>query len=571
MTKSENVQPTLVTATEEQLDVSRRGFLGGVGAVAAVAAVGGGLTLSEGTASAAAVGPLTPSKRRKASYDFREDAAKFWRQRPDVAHPCNGDETLYPNKIGSYSKALPHNAFGEVDLPAFASFINALTTGEPADFEAIQLGLGRKLTNPQAGLAFDLEGADAHALVIPPAPALASAEIAGEQIEHYWQALLRDVSFDDYATHPDAGAAATELTSLGANFKGPKQAGAVTRRSLFRDVAPGTLQGNYISQFMLMNTPFGTEYIERRQRTLLAGTDKMTTVGNWLNIQNGGTPVETEDFDPTRRYIRNGRDLSQWVHIDVLFQAYFNACLIMLTPPSTDPLSGGLGVPLNAGNPYNSSATQLGFGTFGPPGIKALLCEVASRCLKAVWYQKWFVHRRLRPEVYGGRVHFQKTANRYPGILHPSVLGSTALARTFANTGTYLLPQAFPEGSPTHGSYGAGHATVAGACVTILKALFDANTVIASPVEVDPSSNGTALRPYSGSDTLTVEGELNKLASNVATGRNIAGVHWRSDAFWSLRLGQAVAISILRDQRNGYNENFAGYTFRGFDGETITV
>ena len=353
-----------------------------------------------------------------------------------------------------------------VNAAAYASFIHALTTGEPSDFEAIQLGLGRKLTNPQAGLAFDLEGADAHALVIPPAPSISSAEEAGEEIELYWAAILRDVAFDDWSTHPDAGAAATELTSLGAAFKGPKQAGAVTRRSLLRDTAPGTLQGNYISQFMLMNTPFGTEYIERRQRTLLAGGDKMTSVSDWLNVQNGGTPTESENFDPTRRYIRNGRDLAQWVHIDVLFQAYFNACLIMLTPPSSDPLASGLGLGLNPGNPYNSSATQLGFGTFGPPGIKALLCEVASRALKAVWYQKWFVHRRLRPEAFGGLVHFQKTANRYPGVLHPSVLGSTAVARTFADHGTYLLPMVFPEGSPTHPAYGAGHATVAGACVT---------------------------------------------------------------------------------------------------------
>ena len=39
--------------------------------------------------------------------------------------------------------------------------------------------------------------------------------------------------------------------------------------------------------------------------------------------------------------------------------------------------------------------------------------------------------------------------------------------------GNWLLPMAFPEGSPMHPSYGAGHATVAGACTTILKAWFD--------------------------------------------------------------------------------------------------
>jgi hypothetical protein len=40
----------------------------------------------------------------------------------------------------------------------------------------------------------------------------------------------------------------------------------------------------------------------------------------------------------------------------------------------------------------------------------------------------------------------------------------------------YLSPAtAFPEVSPSHPSYGSGHATVAGAYVTTLKAFFDEN------------------------------------------------------------------------------------------------
>ena len=38
---------------------------------------------------------------------------------------------------------------------------------------------------------------------------------------------------------------------------------------------------------------------------------------------------------------------------------------------------------------------------------------------------------------------------------------------------TYLLSQVYPEGSPNHPTYTSGHATVAGACATILKAFFD--------------------------------------------------------------------------------------------------
>jgi hypothetical protein len=130
---------------------------------------------------------------------------------------------------------------------------------------------------------------------------------------------------------------------------------------------------------------------------------------------------------------------------------------------------------------------------------------------------------------------------------------------------------AFPEGCPQHPSYGSGHATVAGACVTIIKAFFDENHVLPNPVV--PSDDGTSLSPYTGSDAglLTVRGESNKIASNVAFGRNIAGVHWRTDAEEAMKLGEAVAISILHDQKASYNEAFSGFTFTKFDGTKVTV
>ena len=60
--------------------------------------------------------------------------------------------------------------------------------------------------------------------------------------------------------------------------------------------------------------------------------------------------------------------------------------------------------------------------------------------------------------------------------------------------------------------------------------------------------------------------ELNKLASNIYQSRNMSGVHYRSDGYQSLLLGEAVAISILQDQKRTYNENFQGFTFTKFDG-----
>src|ERR1043166_4181711 len=126
-------------------------------------------------------------------------------------------------------------------------------------------------------------------------------------------------------------------------------------------------------------------------------------------------------------------------------------------------------VAFNPANPYLTSRTQEGFGTFGAPAYAAATAEIATAALKAVWYQKWVVHRRLRPEAFGGAVHNHLTNRRqYP--IHGDILNSAAVAQVFSKYGAYLLPQAFPEGSPLHPSYGAGHATVAGACVTILKA-----------------------------------------------------------------------------------------------------
>jgi hypothetical protein len=171
---------------------------------------------------------------------------------------------------------------------------------------------------------------------------------------------------------------------------------------------------------------------------------------------------------------------------------------------------------------------------------------------------------RLRPEEFAGRIHNHAAgAASYP--VHRDVLSSDALRLTFDRQKTYLLPQAFPEGCPTHPAYGAGHATVAGACVTVLKAFFEESFVFRSPVV--PSPDGTGLVPYEGPE-LTVGGELNKLAYNVANGRNMAGIHWRTDADESLKLGEAVAIDYLREERGCLQEKF-NFSITKFDGTKV--
>lgn len=555
-------------SSEDLLVPERRKFLANLGkTTVAAAVVGAAMPFLEERSSVVAqsrgINNSFYQQRAMACYQSRVAAAQdnFQPIPPLFRRPNNGDEELYPNRIASYSKALPHQSNGEVVPSAYFAFLDAIRTGDPSMFEQIPLGGTRKLTNPQAGLAFDGEGADAFTFIQPPAPAFASKEIAAEIAENYWMALLRDVAFTDYPLNAIAQFAAADLTAFGADFKGPKNgSGQVTPELLFRGLTTGDRTGPLMSQFWYQACNFGANEINQRIRTTAPNLNYMTDFATWLAIQNGAAPASGNIFDPTLRYMRNGRDLGQWVHIDVLFQGYFQAFLVI----------AGMGVPFDAGNPYSTSTTQDGFATFGGPHVATLLCEVSTRALKAVWNQKWIVHRRLRPEVFAQRV--DRTAFHGAGYpIHPEILTSLNTASRLGGylpSGNALLPMAFPEGSPTHPAYGAGHATVAGACVTILKAWFNESFVISSPLV--PNANGTSLVPYAG-DPLTVGGELNKIASNVANGRNIAGVHWRSDATESLKLGEALAISVLKDQKNCYNEIFNGFSLTKFDGTTITV
>lgn len=563
---SSNTSTTQASRTIEKAapqSPDRRHFMSQLGGAAAATVTAGAVGipafLTPGTAQAASrQSPLAASGTRASkAYNIREAAARYQFNQPAVTHPVNGDETLYADKLATYSKGLPHDQYGIVDINAFNSLKNALNSGLPADFEAIQITPGgRKLTNPQAGLAFDLEGADSHALTMRAAPAFASAENAGEIVENYWMALLRDVPFEEYATHPDAAAAVADLNRM-SDFRGPRENGLVTPQTLFRTNLPGATSGPWLSQFLCMDCPYGANTIEQRIRTTATGLDYVTDPASWAAVQNG-VPQGADVFASSNRYMISGRDIGQWVHVDVLWQAYFMACLVMDT----------IHVPLNATNPYNNSATQAGFATFGAPGIKTLLVEVATRALKAMWYQKWFVHLRERPEAFAGHVHFHLKGERsYP--IHGDVLNSDAVQRVASRyNGNYFLPQAFPEGSPTHPAYGAGHATVAGACVTVIKAFYDGGYVIPNPVTA--STDGATLLPYSGA-ALTVEGELNKVAANIAFGRNIAGVHWRSDGDESLKLGEQVAIQLLRDTKRTFNEKFTGFQFNDFSGNAVVI
>jgi hypothetical protein len=494
-----------------------------------------------------------------------------------VTHTTNGDETL-ADKSASYTKCLNQTGYGIVDPAAFALFEAALASGKPSDFEKPGLlGGTRKLNGPLGSFALTLSGSDSECFgdaVVPPPPKVSSKEYATELIELYWASLLRDVPFTAYETNATAIAAGNELTQFKAHYAGPLDNGKVTPRVLFRGGFHGAKAGYffgqnfgpYISQFCIHPTNLGAQPIDQRMQTYAAGMDYLTNLGEWQNVQSGiSTPTTTAPIalDPMRRYMHNGRALGAFTHQDELYQGYFTAYLAMNT----------LGIGANPSSPYSGLKQQQPFGTFGGPDIAATLGAVARAAINAVWYQKWLVHLRHRPESGGGLVHLKKTgAGTTDAQVDPIVLNSVALnLSALRNNGSYLLSQAFPEGSPAHPAYPTGHGTVAGACITVLKFFFNGEAPILNPLV--PSADGLMLEPYNGNDAgkMTVNGELHKLAHNISFGHGIhPGIHWRSDTDYSILLGEAVALKFLRDQAFTYQENI-DITLTTLDGTPITI
>jgi len=567
---------------------ARRKFLGQAGAAAlAVGAVGlkpalGGKESAAAAAQGSGSGSSAAPNRANDSFNYRMKMAqdeKFSAGR----QADNGDLARYTDFSGVYTKGLAHDALGVPSAASVRSLLKAFQTGKHSDFNAVIVGSpggggNSKLNGPQVALAFDLQGMDSHATVIPAAPAVASAQTAAEAVEHYWGGILRDVNFTDYATSPLVAQAVADMNSLSfvnspANDQIPKP---VTPQNLFRGQfvpGDGNVLGPYISQFMLQPTNYGAQHLDQRYQTFQPNQEFMTSVAAYQNIQNGGPDEAPIQYDPTPRYVRNGRDLAAYTRVDVLFQGYFTAFLLL----------AGLGAKPNPGSPYIGSQTQKAFGTLGGPDAAGTLCEMATRALKASWFHKWIKDLRMRPEEYAALVHARKTGqNPMPqaaAALHPDALNSAAPAQVFAQYGTYLMPQAFPEGSPTHPCYPTGHGTVGGACITALKFFFNGAQKIRPLLQAagrdvyEPDAAGTSLVTYAGADAgqLDLDGELNKLAYNVTFGHGIhSGIHFRSSSYWSILLGEQVALSVLRDRAKSYNEPFA-ITIKKFDGTNATI
>ncbi len=633
---------------------------------------------------------------------------------------------------GTFSKGLTHDDHGRVkaeDLDGLISELNQAPAdpgqeteapfpgvykgsdaGKAAKFNVAMHSHGyvrpsgstrpRAFESPLSGHTFELEGADADAVGMPPAPKLGSDELVAEMAEIYGAALLRDVPFAKWAGSAEVDAIAKAINSLpffsekaeGAPGKRAQARGEISAQSLFVGSTPGAKTGPYISQFLLVGNAerssldpgdsesgihaeraapsqdalnraarfvpkqissamageatqigsengfirYGTQVIPQQITGHLDGLNHMTEWASWLDVQNGSNRKDAYDrFNDQARFIATPRDLATYVHFDALYQAYLNACLILLGGEQPSDV----GLPEGAGH-----ETRDGFATFGGPEVLTRVTEVATRALKAVRRQKYNIHLRSRPEAVaagiamaweGGEAALNLGAQRdilmymKDALHHAGLLELIATSNAKQNQfweGQYgnvdlgplsegsnaLLPMAFPEGSPMHPAYGAGHATVAGACVTILKAFFEMfdlgdhppergmlalydivkegagypgtfpahlfgaerqltgkNAMLPSAYEPDHHYDYQKLREVEGPD-LTIQGELDKLAANISIGRNFAGVHYYTDYYESLRMGERIAVSILQEHMLTYREPVS-MRFRSFDDDNIMI
>jgi len=342
---------------------------------------------------------------------------------------------------------------------------------------------------------------------------------------------------------------------------------------------------------------FGTLVIDQKQWEISNGLDFMGGYNEWLAIQRGDLPAAKNEFTGQRRFLYNLRQLAHYVHFDITYQPALVAALLLL---SMQERAERIGIDLfDPDNPYlqPGAANQEGFGMFGNGHVVRSVGEAATRGLQAVWNGKFFNQRRLRPEAAAGRItnilRGLATRERYgfPPVrseLFDDPHGQAALEaiRVFNEEQGHeyhLLPQGYPEGSPLHPAYPAGHAAMIGAGATVLKAHFNEDFPITDAFLGDPdpekdfalipNDDGTKLDIYTGpghDEALSLGRELNKLASNISIARNMAGVHYRVDYSESIQIGEYAALGMLQEQARSFNPNHS-FTLTLFSGRKVKI
>ena len=275
--------------------------------------------------------------RRQESCRIREEAAELARSRVHPIHRANGDEQRYADEhyLMSFTKGLEHDEkTGLVKDPAhFEAFRKAINEGFIDAFTenvpVLPIAKRRQWEAPTAGFVFDLEGPDAQAVTMPPAPGLGSKELTFEMAEVYELAFVRDVPFENFTTdtaNTELKESIERLNELYKDYKSDLQRpridetingrDEITSQTAFRGSSPGVEVGPYLSQFLLIGTQsdrfagsanngelipsdgkivYGAQQIDQKVAKA-EEVDFMTKWNKWLNVQDGEDTLRDQKF-----------------------------------------------------------------------------------------------------------------------------------------------------------------------------------------------------------------------------------------------------------------------------------
>lgn len=466
-----------------------------------------------------------------------------------------------------FAKGITHDD-GKFGLPKkddVDKLIESIHTFEPSKLPP--LAGSREFEDPFGYHAFNLMGMDCTAIGgvlddnMKERIRVDSPETLFEMAEVYAKSMLRTVTFDQYSSDENVEQVITILNAASTSDtrqKVLKSADPITPQTLFRGVDTDEHKGQYISQFLIHDFSYGNLDIEQRYRDGAAKlTDGTTPAARLLALQQGNVPPELViNESRVKKHVVDGSVLGAKVHADPLFQFYYHAAMI------ASGLGFGRDVSGYAGDNNRSSRFVNG----GGPSMFSSLAHVAMGALRVAWNFKWGISMKIRPEALADRIERAVAAadgtNVPPGFatLKAAFGPSGGYNGLFAHQpsdfqGTKQLYLQYPEGSPMHPAWPAGHAVVAGACTTVLKAMFDCNHAngerrvwpMDQKKKVGGSAANTNLVGDADNPAITIVGEFNKLASNVSLGRDFAGVHYRCDGDCGLLLGEAYAITYLQD------------------------
>jgi membrane-associated phospholipid phosphatase len=500
-------------------------------------------------------------------------------------YTCEDKRYTCDNFLASFYKGLKHTAAGRLADPCgYATLAKALYVRDLALLESVPLGDGTdplRLANPSASLCPSLVGApnESYTTAMHPPPPFASARRAHEMTELYLMSALRDVQLAQLdipaATEAAVVRAVGIMTSNAAEpiritltRGGQASAAAASFGSsgLFRGPFAGPREGGFLSSFLRNPTTLNSGQIVPATFTMRTPSANFMTDLTEYRARQITPPAPDMRGSTTPAPIATLRGLAEIVHTD--FPNVFFAVAAMQI------LAAGV-----ARNKFfQRYANQGAFVTNAGVGdLFAGFGEVTRTALQAAWFVKWRVFRTQRPEACGalyeqeivldtplssdGVSYLLPEAIRTFAPLRDAMALSHALDQSAmlplpgaappANAG--YLPQAYPEGAPTHPAFPSGHAVLSGALATYLKAMF----------ETDVGFDGA----------VKLHDDIDKLAWNISVGRNVSGVHYSSDAVDGILLGEQVAIEYLRDSISACPDagESAALSFRGFRGDRVEI